>query len=442
MVSTTAEGAPPERAVPRRAARLIPGLRWWMIGLVFLATAINYIDRQSLSLLFPVIKEPLGISDTAYANITTLGLAAYLLSQSISGRVYDRIGTKAGFACSIVVWSLASVAQSQIWGPWSFGAIGAVLYFGEAGNWPGAAKAIAQWFPVRERALGMAIFNSGVAVGGIVAPLAITWLQGEVGWRWSRVAIGSTGFLWLAAWLLMFDLPARHRRITDAELAHILDDASAAPPAGARVSWGELLRHRQTWAILLARFFVDPIWWLVVLWLPIYLKDARHLSIKDIGASAWFPYVFAGVGALSGGFAANVLIRRGSSVNRARKAIIAVAACIMPAGVLVTRVDGTWPALLLISAVAFGFQLWVSNVQTLPSDLFPSHAIGTVAGMGGTAAALGSMILTKSTGWVVTHYSYTPVFTFAALAAPLGTVLLLALLGKIQRVPIEPGHPR
>ena len=413
-------------------------LRWWMIGLVALATTINYVDRQSISLLFPVLSKPneLNLSALQYSRVATVLLLAYMISQSVSGKFYDRYGTRVGFTVSIVIWSIAAMGHSLITGFYSFAALSFVLGFGEAGNWPGAAKMVAEWFPARERALGMAIFNSGAALGSVIAPPLIIGLQLVVGWRVTFLAAGSLGFVWLAIWLLTYWPPEKHPRISREELA-LIQEGRPAKTAAATISVGRLLRIRQVWAVILARFIVDPIWWLFVLWLPEYLNKARGLSVKQIGMFAWAPYLAASAGSLFGGWLAGRLIRGGLDVSRARKTVIGIAACLMPAGLLAARAESAIAALGYIAIVLFGFQMWISNVQTLPSDFFADKTVGSVAGFGGTGAAIGSMTLTLATGWIVTHFSYAPVLMIAGVLAPVGTVVLFLMAGKIRRVELQ-----
>jgi ACS family hexuronate transporter-like MFS transporter len=359
-----------------------------------------------------------------------------VISQSVSGKFYDRYGTRIGFTVSIVIWSIAAMGHSLIAGFYSFAALSFVLGFGEAGNWPGAAKMVAEWFPVRERALGLAIFNSGAALGSVIAPPFIIGLQLIVGWRVTFLFAGALGFFWLAAWLFFFWSPEKHPRISPEELT-LIKEGQPAKSADKTIGTGKLLRLRQVWAIILARLLVDPIWWLFVLWLPEYLNKSRGLSVKQIGMFAWAPYLAASTGSLFGGWLAGRLIRIGFSVNRARKTVIATAACLMPAGLLAARAESAIVALGYIAVVLFGFQMWISNVQTLPSDFFADKTVGSVAGFGGTGAAIGSMTLTLATGWIVTHFSYAPVLMIAGVLAPIGTAVLFLLAGTIQRVEVS-----
>lgn len=423
----------------------VRGLRWWIIGLIFLATLINYIDRLTISVLAPVITHDLGLTNTEFGGIITWFLLAYTISQALSGKLYDRIGTKRGFVCSITLWSFAAMAHAFARGLASLSVFRFVLGLGEAGNWPGAAKTVAEWFPVRERAFGMAIFNSGAAIGSVVAPPLIVWLSLAYGWQTTFIVTGSLGFAWLALWLFFYQTPDRHQWLSDDERQLISDGQRAETAADSQGSspsvwlgWRELLRYRQVWAIVLARFLTDPVWWLYISWLPKYLADARGFSLTKIGLFAWVPYVAADAGSLSGGWLSGFLIGRGWSVDRARKLAILIAALLMPAGIFAAFADDAMVALVLIGVVLFGFQVWINNVQTLPSDFFPDKAVASVAGLGGTGAGIGSMIFIFSTGWVVDHFSYVPVLVAAGLLAPAGTLVLFALTGRIERVTLKP----
>jgi ACS family hexuronate transporter-like MFS transporter len=421
------------------------GLRWWIIGLIFLATLINYIDRLTISVLAPVITRDLHLTNTEFGGILTWFLFAYTISQGLSGKLYDRVGTKRGFVCSILLWSVAAMGHAFARGLASLSFFRFVLGLGEAGNWPGAAKTVAEWFPVRERAFGMAIFNSGAAIGSVIAPPLIVWLSLKYGWQATFLVTGSLGFGWLLLWLCFYQTPDRHKWLGAKERQLIREgqeieeapDALLAQPS-ASLRWRELLRYRQVWAIVLGRFLTDPVWWLYISWLPKYLADARGFSQVEIGLFAWVPYVAADAGSLSGGWLSGYLIARGWSVDRARKLVILIAALLMPAGIFAAFAHDAMVALALIGVVLFGFQVWINNVQTLPSDFFSDKAVASVAGLGGTGAGIGSMIFIFGTGWVVDHFSYVPVLVTAGLLAPFGTLVLFALSGRIERVSLKP----
>jgi ACS family hexuronate transporter-like MFS transporter len=416
--------------------RAIAGLRWWIAGLIFLATLINFVNRLTVSVLAPVITEQLRLSNSEFASITTSFLIAYTLSQSLSGKLYDRIGPKRGFTISIVVWSLASMAHALARGLTGLNCFRFLLGLGEAGNWPGAAKVIAEWFPARQRALGMGIFNSGTSIGSVVAPPLIIGLNAILGWQATFVAVGIVGFGWLALWLRIYDTPELHPRITSAELALIRQDREAKD--GRVISWRELLRHREVWAIVIARFFADPVWWLYITWLPLYLYNVHGFSLKQIGLFAWLPYVAADAGSLGGGWASGFLIARGWPVNRARKTIVIAGMLMMSAGILAARTTSAMAALAVIAVVLFGFQSWINNVQTMPSDWFPERAVGAVTGLGGTGAGIGAILFTQTTGLVVDRFhSYTPILVAAALLPVLGTLALFVLGGEVRRVAFD-----
>lgn len=413
---------------------LIHGLRWYIIGLIFLATCINYIDRSSIGLLFTQFGGEIGISKEQYAWVGAILLLAYTISQSLSGRIYDRYGSRIGFSLSITVWCVAAMAHSAIVGFGSFAACSFFLGLGEAGNWPGAAKVIAEWFPQRERALAMAMFNGGASMGAVLGPLLVAgWLDPIFGWRRTFLIVGVLGFFWLAAWLALYRPVSSHPRITQEEQRYISE--GHAEPHGPPPSMKWLLSFRQTWGILLARFFVDPIWWLYILWLPTYLKDVHHFSLREIGIFQWVPYLCAAIGSLFGGWLAGKLIARGRTVNASRKLTTGIAACMMPVGIFAAHTSSPVAAIALISVVLFGFQMWISNVQTLPSDFFASSAVGSVAGMGGTAAGISSLLFNLGTGWLVTQFGYGIVLTLAGVLAPIGAIAMFALVGNIQRIP-------
>jgi ACS family hexuronate transporter-like MFS transporter len=417
----------------------VSGLRWVMIALIFLATVINYVDRQTVAVLKKSISDDLGLTNPEYAAIQNAFLIAYAASQMLSGRLYDAVGTRIGFTISIVVWSIAAAAHATARTMTSFAFWRFVLGFGEAGNWPGAAKAIAEWFPAKERALGMGIFNTGAAVGGALSPPLIAWLASTWGWRPTFIITGALGLLWLVLWLILYHVPEKHPWLGAAERAYILEGQKGTGTTGGagdgrRLRWLELLRYRQVWAIVVARFLTDPIWWLYVFWLPSYFQEARGFSLQQVGWSAWFPFLAAGLGALTGGWASGHLIARGWSVDRARKTVMAAGALLVPAGILAVRAESPYVALAWMGVVLFGFQVWINNVMTLPSDFFPGSAVASVAGLGGTAAAVASVLYNWNTGRVVDLMGYTPVFVAAGILGPLGLGAVMLLAGRIERV--------
>jgi ACS family hexuronate transporter-like MFS transporter len=373
--------------------------------------------------LAPVLQKELGLSNFDYGTITTAFLLAYGASMWIWGAVFDRLGNRSGFVAAIAGWSLAAAAHALVGSLWGLRAVRFMLGASESGNWPGATRTVAAWFLPRQRALAMGIVNCGASLGPAIAPLFVYWLQARHGWQAAFLVTGGLGFLWLFLWVVVYPGDVRTR-------------GRMRPRA---VGWRALLRRRQVWGIILARFLGDPIWWLYLFWLPLYLHNARGFDLKQIALAAWIPFLAADVGCLAGGWVSGFLIGRGLSVDRARKVAILIGTALMPAGVAAVFVGSAGQALACISVTLFGFQFWVGNVQTLASDFFPVGAVGSIAGFAGTAAAWGAMIFTFSTGWVVDHFhSYTPILLAAGALGPAATVVLFLVAGRIQ--PVDLAH--
>jgi len=402
---------------------MYPRVRWLMIGLVFVATLINFIDRFTVSTLAPLIMRDLNLTNQQYAGIASWFLVAYSMSHALSGRLYDRIGLKAGFSASITLWSLAAMAHAAARGAGALSLFRFLLGLGEAGNWPGAAKVCAEWFPVKERTFAMSIFNSGAALGSVIATPIIVALQLRFGWQATFLITGALGFVWLALWLLIYRPP------TAAERAALGGDDGALTD---RTPWIELVRHKEVWAIVLGRFFTDPVWWLYLNWLPLYLNKVHGMDLKAIAWAAPLPFLVSDVGSLLGGASAAYLLGRGWSVDRTRKTLIVIGAACMGGGCGILTATDVYQALAWMSLAAFGFQFWVNNVQTLPSDYFPARSVGSVAGMGGLGAGVGALLFTLSTGWIVDHFGYTPVLVIVAVLPVVGSALLLALGGRVR----------
>jgi len=409
-------------------------MRWWIAALLFLVTVINLVDRLTVSVLAPVITTELGLSNLQFAGLSTWFLVAYAASQGLSGKVFDRLGTRRSFAVSVAIWSVAAMAHAGVRGLAGLSCFRFILGLGEGGNWPGAAKVIAEWFPIRERAFAMGIVNAASSVGAIVAPPLVVWLQLQFGWRTAFLATGALGFGWLLLWLLFYR-PPEQSAITEEEHALITQDRISS--SGPKASWRKLLRYRQVWAIVIARFLTDPVWWLYITWLPLYLFHVHGFNLKQIGLFAWVPYVAADAGSLIGGWVSGYLIGLGWTVNRARKAVMIPGVLLMCAGILAAVAQNPAVALGLIAVVLFGFQMWIGNVQTMPSDFFPESVVGSVAGLGGLGAGVGAILFTLSTGWAVDHFSYTPILIAAGLLPVLGTLILFALGGRICRLSFE-----
>ena len=421
----------------------IKGLRWWIITLIGLATVINYIDRSAINIMWPYIYKDFGIADidnkNALAFLTTFFMIAYAIGQTVTGKMMDAIGTRLGMAYSIAAWSVSIALHAFAKGLSSFSVFRFLLGMSEAGNWPGATKSNAEWFPPKERAIAQGIFGAGASLGSVVSAPVIASLYLMIGWKGTFAGIAVLGFLWLIPWLVINKAtPDKHPWITKKEQDYILDNPVETENMAVETkvyNWKELLRFKTTWSIISSRFFIDPIWWLFVTWLPTFLKEQFAFDIKQIGAFAWFPYLLAAAGSLIGGYYSSGQIRKGIDAVKARKKAISIGCVIMlislVALVLMLNELKDQPAVTigLISITLFGFQFLIGNMQTLPSDFFNGKNVGTVAGMGGTAAVLGILITT----WMVpvlTKTSYISFFILAAVLVPLSWLSLKVFAKK------------
>ena len=417
----------------------IKGLRWWVIGLVGLATVINYIDRSALAIMWPDISKDLDMDKNQYAIILNVFLVAYAIGQSLSGKMFDKIGTRAGFVVSITVWGLATAVHALARGVMSFSIFRVFLGLGEAGNWPGAVKSNAEWFPVKERAFAQGIFNSGAALGSIVAPPLIAILWVAIGWKMTFALLGLLGLIWVIPWLLINKaIPSKHPWITEEEKKHILSgmEEKQKDVEGEGLSMKEILSHKESWAVLASRFFVEPIWWLFVGWMPIYLADVYGFNVKEIGFFAWVPYVGAAVGSLAGGYYSGRLMINGASVDKARKKTILIGCIIMFLGLVATIVAGDTAEkfVAIVAFVLFGFQFVISNIQTIPSDLFSGKSVGSLAGLGGTVGIFSVIIMNFLVPVITDNYSYTPIFIMIAAFVPLGMMSINYFAKEIKPI--------
>ena len=413
--------------------------RWCVIALIALATVINYIDRNALAVMWPEVSKEIGATKEDYALLVTIFMIFYAFGQSLFGRIFDAIGTRMGFTISIVVWSLSIAAHALVRSMPLLLVLRATLGVSEAGNWPGAAKANALWFPSRERALAQGIFNAGASLGGIVSAPLIALLFVQFGWHGTFLLIGVLGFVWLVPWLWFYKAdPEKHPGLSKEEREYILTGRTEAGQGDSRrVPLGELLRYRQSWGVILSRFFLDPVWWLFVSWLPIYLAETFGFDVKQIGLFAWVPFVGAMFGSLFGGWLSGRIITAGGGVHKARTLTIAIGCAIMlPALLFTIGASDPLTAVLLIACILFGFQMAIGNIQTLPSDYFGGGAVGSLAGISGTAAVAGTLITT----WLVpvlTKTSYAPIFALSAAIVPLSFLAFRLVGGRVEPVTIS-----
>ena len=419
----------------------IKGLRWWIIGLVCLATVINYIDRAALGIMWPAMKDDLGLTEQDYAWIINIFTITYAAGKFISGKVYDKVGTRIGFILSIFFWSLASVLHFFAKGAASLGIFRGLLGVAEAGNWPGAVKNNSEWFPIKERALAQGIFNAGAGIGSIVAAPTVAELYGVYGWRVTFVIIGALGFLWIIPWAIINkSKPEKHPWLTNEEKNHIvsgrhesrqnLEDEKA-------LTVMEILSKKEAWGVISARFFIEPIWWLFVFWMPIYLYKEFDFNVKEIGYYAWFPYVGAMIGSICGGWYAKKLLEN-NSVDFTRKRTVAIGCAVIFISIIGAILFANTPEKFVsfVFLVLFGFQFSISNIQTIPSDLLSGKSVGTLAGLGGSIGAISVIIM----NWlipIITVESYTPAFIVLAVLAPLATLSLYLLIKEIKPIKIN-----
>ncbi len=425
----------------------IKGLRWWVITLIALATVINYIDRQALPVLWPDIAEDLYPDKTSderkgiYAIISTIFIFSYAFGQAIFGKIFDKLGTRIGFALSIGFWSIATALHALAKGVLSLSIFRSILGIAEAGNWPGAAKGNAEWFPTKERAFAQGLFNSGAAIGGIIAFPTIGLLSVYFGWKYIFILVGITGLLWLIPWwILVKSPPKKHPWITDEERMYILTgqqnqdkNADGEFDEGYNPETGKMLTHKESWGVIIASAALDPIWWLFIFWIPIYLNEVYGMDVKSIGFYAWVPYVGAMLGAWFGGLLAQNRIKAGWTVNKTRKFVITLGCLIMlPMLLAMANPGGPETAVVFMAVILFGFQTAIGNVQTLPSDLFGGKTVGTLSGFAGMAAKLGAFGLTIMVPWLTSGGNYTPAFVIGAALAIITVASVWVLCPKIE----------
>ncbi len=416
-------------AVPKPAG----SVRWVVVALLFIAMVFNYVDRQMLAVLKPTLATDLKWSETDYADIVFWFQAAYAVSYLAFGRIVDSVGAKVGFGLAYFIWSLAQIGHGAARTVTEFIFARIALGIGEGGAYPSGLTAVAQWFPKQERAFATGLFNAGVNIGAIVTPLVVPAIVLAWGWRAAFVIVGAGTMLWLVAWLVFYRHPSRHKGVSDAERAFIESDP---PDEITKVPWRRVVAKRETWAYAVGKFTIDPIWWMFLFWLPDFLAKRHGLDLKTFGPPLVVIYLMSDAGNVLGGLASSALIKRGVSVNSARKfTMLACALCAVPVA-FVMFVDDLWVAVAIIGLATAAHQAFSVNLFTLPSDVFPRAAIGSVVGIGGMCGAIGGMVIAKFVGWVLeTLGTYTPIFVVAAsayLVALLAIHLLTPRLAPVK----------
>lgn len=410
--------------------------RWIICALLFFATTINYVDRQVFSILAPDLQKSFGWTETEYSNIVMAFQAAYGFGLLAVGRLMDRLGTRAGFSFSIILWSLACMGHAFARTVFGFAFARFALGAGESGNFPAAIKTTAEWFPKKERAFAAGIFNAGSNVGAILAPLTVPWMAINWGWQSAFIITGAAGFLWLIAWLIFYRPPEKHPKISPAELAYIQSDAQESAE---KIPWRKLFPHRQTWAFALGKFITDPVWWFFLFWLPKYFSETYKLKLTGLAGPLIAIYIAADFGSIGGGWISSRLIKKGWTVNRARKtAMLICALCVVPM-ILAPHTHDLWMTVAIISLAAAAHQGWSANLFTLVSDTFPKRAVASVVGIGGLAGAVGGMITSEGIGHVLawTKNDYGMLLTITGFAYVLALLVIHLLVPKLKPAKVE-----
>jgi len=416
---------------PLAPGRSVGRFRWIICALLFFATTINYMDRQVLGLLVPLLQTKFGWTEIEYGNIVTAFQAAYAIGLLACGRMVDLIGTRKGYSLSIIFWSVAAMAHGLVRSALGFGVARFALGLGESGNFPAAVKAVAEWFPRRERALANGIFNSGCNVGAVVAPIVVPWMTLRWGWQTPFIVLGALGFIWLVFWLWLYQAPELSRHVSPPELDYIRSDPPEPGPA--KILWRRLIVHRQTWAFMAGYGFSAPIWWFYLYWLPKFLHQQYGLDLTSLGPPLVVIYSMTCFGSVGGGWLSSALLRRGWSLNASRKtAMLACALCVVPV-VFAAHASHLWVATLLIGLAASAHQGWAANLFALASDMFPKQAVASVVGLGGTAGAITAVVFAQSTGFILQMTgSYWSLFAIAASAYLLALAVIHALVPRLQ----------
>jgi MFS transporter, ACS family, hexuronate transporter len=393
--------------------------RWAICALLFAATSINYVDRQIIGVLKPILQVEFGWSESSFGNVVFWFTAAYALGYMGFGRLIDKIGVRLGYAAVVSLWTAAHIAHAFVSSIGGFIAVRFALGLGESGNFPAGLKAIAEWFPKRERALATGIFVAGSNVGAIVTPLIAPFIVYRWGWRAAFIITGAFSFVWLAVWLKMYRRPQFHPRVGAEELALINSDTTVNSPAQVenKIPWRALFGVRETWAYAVARFLIDPIWWMFLFWLPDFFAKRYSLDLEHFGPPLVVVYLVSDVGSVAGGWLSSKLIRLGVTVNRARKLTMLLASALVIPVMFAMYANNLWLAVGIVGLATAGHQAFSANLYTFPSDVFPKQAVASVVGIGGTAGAIGGMLMAKYAGWVLDSIgSYTPIFVVAGAA--------------------------
>lgn len=408
----------------------IPHLRWWIVSLIFLASVLNYIDRQTLSILAPTIQKELKLTNEDYASVINIFLVAYTVATLISGKIVDRLGVRVSLALFVGWWSVANILTGFARSVGSLGIFRGLLGLGEAGNWTAAPKAVSEWFPAKERGIAIGIYTLGATLGATIAPLLIVALASWHSWQAAFVVTGCAGLLWLVPWLWLYRRPQEHPRITDAERAMLAADAARAPDAGAAGEgwgkWWQLFGRREIWLLIFGRMLTDPVWYFFQFWFAKYLYDGRGLDQKQLSIT-WVVFLAADIGVLGGGWLSGLLIKRQQAPATSRLWVMLGCALLVPLAATIPFVDSIWLVLAVGMLAVLAHMAWLVNLSALVVDIVPKASVGFAFGIVATGSSLGGLMMNKAVGALVTDLSYAPAFHFMALLHPLAWVLLWQL---------------
>ena len=410
--------------------------RWIICALLFGAATINYMDRQVIALLKPVLQSQLGWTEIGYSNIVLAFYVAYAVGLVVMGRIVDRLGTGKGFSLAVLIWSAAAMAHALARSVAQFAAVRFALGLGESGNFPASIKTIAEWFPKRERALATGIFNSGTNIGAVVTPLVVPWITYRLGWQMAFIGTGALGLIWLVAWCIYYRPPEQDPHVSAAELAYVRSDP--AEPEPKKVPLRRLIVHRQAWAIALGRSITDPVWYIYLFWVPDFLSRRFGLSLRGMAVPLFVIYSGATVGSIAGGWISSVLLKLGWTLNRSRKTALLVCALAVTPVLLAAATPHLWLAVAVVAVAAGAHQGWSANMYTLASDMFPRTAVASVVGFGSMAGAIGGMFAAKAVGYILQNTgSYVLVFVIAGAAYLVAFALVQALAPRLNTVVLE-----
>lgn len=420
----------------------LKNFRWWIAGLLAVATALNYLDRQTLPVVISEISDVISIDSAQYGMINSIFLFAYGTMYAVGGRLIDILGTKKGLGIMVAWWSIANILHGFVSSVLGLGVARFLLGLGEGGGFPGSAKAVSEWFPAKERSMAFGLFNTGSSLGAMIAPPLIAIIITAFDWRWAFFISGGLGFVWLIFWLKMYSVPSKSKHLRKEEADYISsslqkENEDNLHNNSQRIPWLSLFRYRKVWGLLTIKFLTDAGWFFFIFWLPKYLNDVRGLDIKGVGAYAWIPYAFAGLGSFAIGWFSSFLVRRNISIDLARKIPLAISAALLPASLFITDASLS-SAIVFFCMAMFGHQAWSTIVQTLPADIFPSKVIGSVAGLMGCVGTYGAMLFSLAIGFVIEQYGYGPAFIVAGVLHPVSFILILIIIRKVEPVNIIP----